>query len=69
MALLVKLNSFQKLLIEEGLKVVQHHFSEDIAQAKAEGKTHLFSNKFIEDTISDIFTQLDIQLQNQEAGG
>ena len=67
MAQLVDLNGFQKSLIEEGLKAVQHHFSEDIAQAKAEGKNHLFSNEFIEDTLSDIFTQLGIQPKNQKA--
>lgn len=64
---LVKLNSFEKALVQEGLRIVKQHFSEDIANAKAEGKNHLFSNEFIDDTINNIFTQLNIQPQNQEA--
>ena len=57
----VKLNEFEKALIEEGLKSVQKSFSEDIAQAKSEGKNHLFGENYIPMVVSEIFTKLNIE--------
>lgn len=67
MAQLVDLNDFEKALIVEGLERVKQSFSEDIAQAKAEGKLHLFSENYIPMVMKEIFTKLGIEPQNQEA--
>lgn len=57
----VKLNEFEKALIEGGLKAMEQHFSEDIARAKSEGKNHLFSENYIPMVVSEIFTKLSIE--------
>lgn len=66
MAQLVKLNGFEKALIEEGMKSVIQHFAEDIARAKAEGKNHLFGEDYIPMVVSEIFTKLGIESPNEK---